>query len=571
MDEDTDKFIIFKQDNCDKKLYQSRKDESIYLFPDPDNSDQWLVKHKIVEDFREDGCKIVEHGEVLFRLEKEEGTILIPKSGSAINIIKLEDCKTYPKIELSPSPTDFKVKAMDYSQISNYFGVDGELNWKNKNEDIFFMTYSFANNEYRFYDSQNIIYLTQKNDDDTKFMVFKADFLETFDASEGSQFIFPDGEYEYEYYRYDNEQNYDDEAYDDWKFSEEPELETEYPPFYAIKLGEDTDFTIFEQDICGPKLYQSKENRKTYLYPNPDNADEWFLNTDVEYQELEYEDTEIKKVLQNKDCKRIMNGENLCTLKDLNGTLIQISGSAIVKILKLENCKTYPQLTLSPRIENYVLEANNEAQILNYFAKNGEMKNSKGNFFMTSLKNIYRFYDSQYIVYLTRINDDDTKFMVFKSDCLDSLEMENSFGENQLEYLFPNTEYDYYDEYFEENTDVDELATTENVPLIIGVSLAIIFAIVVIITVVCVLRMKKICCFQDIKSKVDGDVKVHQNDLYGNLSNQEEWQERYDTNIIDTNTYYEDFNSGEQYGQNEDDKDKADTEDSTKEDHESKV
>ena len=41
-------------------------------------------------------------------------------------------------------------------------------------------------------------------------------------------------------------------------------LETEYPPFYAIKMVENTDrFIIFEQDNCDPKLYQSRENKDT--------------------------------------------------------------------------------------------------------------------------------------------------------------------------------------------------------------------------------------------------------------------------------------------------------------------
>ena len=38
---------------------------------------------------------------------------------------------------------------------------------------------------------------------------------------------------------------------------------------------------------------------------------------------------------------------------------------------------------------------------------------------------------------------------------------------------------------------------------------------------------------------------VHQNDLYGNISNQEEHEERYDTNIVDTNQYYEDYDNVE--------------------------
>ena len=58
-------------------------------------------------------------------------------------------------------------------------------------------------------------------------------------------------------------------------------------------------------------------------------------------------------------------------------------------------------------------------------------------------------------------------------------------------------------------------------------------------------------------------MKVHQNDLYGNLSNLEDWQERYDTKIVDTNTYYEDYDNAYENGQNEDDKEKTNKKDST--------
>ena len=59
-------------------------------------------------------------------------------------------------------------------------------------------------------------------------------------------------------------------------------LETEYPPFYAIKMGEDTNkFTIFEQDNCDQKLYQSRENKDTYLYPDGEDNSRWVISQDV--------------------------------------------------------------------------------------------------------------------------------------------------------------------------------------------------------------------------------------------------------------------------------------------------
>ena len=180
------------------------------------------------------------------------------------------------------------------------------------------------------------------------------------------------------------------------------------------------------------------------------------------------------------------------------------------------------------------------------------------------------------MAFLRQKSKNETNFIVFKTDCL-------SWGPR---FSFPEDEI--YDTFYiqdlddEENDDRERKPPVEDISfekandlkLIISVSIGIIFVILAVIAAVCVLKRKKICCFQEgKKNEVDGVMIVHQNDLYGNLSNQEEWQERYDTNIIDTNTYYEDFNSGEQYEQNEDDKDKADTKDSTKEDkdQESKV
>ena len=43
------------------------------------------------------------------------------------------------------------------------------------------------------------------------------------------------------------------------------------------------------------------------------------------------------------------------------------------------------------------------------------------------------------------------------------------------------------------------------------------------------------------------NVITHKNDLYGNLTNEEYFDQRYDTNIIDTNQYYD--GEGEQYAE----------------------
>ena len=43
-------------------------------------------------------------------------------------------------------------------------------------------------------------------------------------------------------------------------------------------------------------------------------------------------------------------------------------------------------------------------------------------------------------------------------------------------------------------------------------------------------------------------VITHKNDLYGNLTNEDYFNQRYDTNITDTNQYY-DHGDGEQYAE----------------------
>ena len=357
--------------------------------------------------------------------------------------------------------------------------------------------------------------------------------------------------------------------------------ETKFPPFYAVKMKEDTDkFTIFEQDSCDTKLYQSRENTKTFLYPKSDDpSKEWVISTNLT----------VTTFPHNEMCKEIRFERDVLLRLEVsdNGTLLPKAGSP-AKIMKLEDCKTYPKLTFSAPTSDLKGEAKDLAKILSYFGVNGELnkkKEKKENFFMSYVlaANVYRFYDSKRIVYLTRLdNDDNTKFMVFKADCLTvEIKNRNSFGDTLPRFLFPDNEYEYLDEYFDKDLDdVDDdynddddirkatkdVSKKENIYLIIGVSSAIILIILFVIAVVCVMKRKEIGCFQGGKNnRFDGELKVHQNDLYGNLSNQEEWQERYDTNITDKNTYYEDYYSGDQYGQNEENKDKAHTKDSTKE------
>ena len=56
------------------------------------------------------------------------------------------------------------------------------------------------------------------------------------------------------------------------------------------------------------------------------------------------------------------------------------------------------------------------------------------------------------------------------------------------------------------------------------------------VTLLCLKRIGMICFNSNQKKQ---EIIVHQNELYGNLSNDDYFAERYDTNIVDTNQYYE--------------------------------
>ena len=70
---------------------------------------------------------------------------------------------------------------------------------------------------------------------------------------------------------------------------------------------------------------------------------------------------------------------------------------------------------------------------------------------------------------------------------------------------------------------------------LIGLSTFVLVGLTIFITVFCIKRRGMIC---NNKRQKD-EVIVHQNELYGNLSNQDYFEERYDTNILDRNQYYE--------------------------------
>ena len=70
-------------------------------------------------------------------------------------------------------------------------------------------------------------------------------------------------------------------------------------------------------------------------------------------------------------------------------------------------------------------------------------------------------------------------------------------------------------------------------------SLCILLSVIILVN----LWKKGLLC----KNSNNENVITHKNDLYGNLTNQEYFDQRYDTNIKDTNQYYDE--EGEQYAE----------------------
>ena len=287
-----------------------------------------------------------------------------------------------------------------------------------------------------------------------------------------------------------------------------PIVKSEYPPFYAIKMRQGYDkFTIFEQDNCDQKLYQSRENVSTYLYPNGEDNSEWFISTDL-----------VETMTIRKDCKIIDHGNKLYTFEDRNGTLIQKSGSKL-KMIKLEDCKTYPRLSLSPSASAINFKLSEEA-VFNYFGEGGVSNvkyETKETFFMIFSMNdkTYNFYDSQNVIYLKWNYTEVSKFMVFKAKCLNTLNEAPYFEGGKKTFFFPvDSEYEYYDEEIvgvdsERRIPPAQTPKVEtNLYLTIGVSLASIIFILVLITVICVMRKMNVCCFKGISdNEVDTNTK----------------------------------------------------------------
>ena len=88
----------------------------------------------------------------------------------------------------------------------------------------------------------------------------------------------------------------------------------------------------------------------------------------------------------------------------------------------------------------------------------------------------------------------------------------------------------------ENNKEKKDMEEYENQTLIfglIGLSAAVLVGIASFI--IFLLKRRGILCFKT----ENQDIIVHQNVLYGNLSNEEYFAGRYDTNVVDRNQYYE--------------------------------
>ena len=91
----------------------------------------------------------------------------------------------------------------------------------------------------------------------------------------------------------------------------------------------------------------------------------------------------------------------------------------------------------------------------------------------------------------------------------------------------------------EETKEVIDTKEYESKTMILGITIfsaVILVGLATFITLFCLKRRGMICFNKNSKNQ---EIIVHQNELYGNLSNDDYFAERYDTNIVDTNQYYE--------------------------------
>ena len=73
--------------------------------------------------------------------------------------------------------------------------------------------------------------------------------------------------------------------------------------------------------------------------------------------------------------------------------------------------------------------------------------------------------------------------------------------------------------------------------LILKITSGIVALLFLIVFVLCFLKRKGFICGK--RKDVREESIVHQNELYGNVTNQDYFDERYDTNIVDKNQYYD--------------------------------
>ena len=76
-------------------------------------------------------------------------------------------------------------------------------------------------------------------------------------------------------------------------------------------------------------------------------------------------------------------------------------------------------------------------------------------------------------------------------------------------------------------------SSDENLYIVLGATIPSVLVIFFLIfATVCLVKKGVIC------DKKEEDAVIHQNVLYGNLSNEDYFEERYDTNVVDTNENY---------------------------------
>ena len=279
--------------------------------------------------------------------------------------------------------------------------------------------------------------------------------------------------------------------------------ENTLPPSYVIKDGKN-------QNIY------ARSGKNCFIYKSADSDSFMYRELDTGFWYIEDIEDSSNVYKYSKYCS--INGDIMHPRERLgyrhNKTLPPENGwdNTELSLQKFEPCDKVESFTL---LGDETLSTENITECLNYV--------KKGNYYY-----YYDYEDFQYAFMSVK----DSKITCFGISSKEDLEKISiaSDKDSVLHILNKTCNFD-----IKMNDFIKEDEMTE---YIIGGIVGGFVLIIIIVSIIIIVIKKLNTEDQEVKSK---KAIVHQNDLYGNISNQEEHEERYDTNIVDTNQYYEDY------------------------------